>query len=67
MWNGYGEQMTTVFLPSPRLTDDMQFLKEPDWSRLDLYYRLREKFLSEPLPSDFEVAANLPFPELATA
>ena len=63
MWNGYGEQMTTVFLPNSRLTDDMQLLKQPDWSRLDLYYRLREKFLAEPVPSDLEATANLPFPE----
>jgi hypothetical protein len=62
MWNGYGEQMTTVFLPNPRLTDDMQLLKQPDWSRLDLYYRLREKFLGEPIPADIEATANLPFP-----
>jgi hypothetical protein len=65
MWNGYGEQMTTIFLPNPRLTDDMQLLKEPDWNRLELYYRLREKFLGEPLPSDFEAIANLPFPNQA--
>jgi hypothetical protein len=67
MWNGYGEQMTTVFLPNPRLTDDMQILKTPDWSRLDLYYRLRQQFLGEPLPSDYEIAANLPFPETKAA
>jgi hypothetical protein len=63
MWNGYGEQMTTVFLPNPRLTDDMQLLKQPDWSRLDLYYRLREKFLGESMPAAFEAAASLPFPQ----
>lgn len=63
MWNGYGEQMTTVFLPNPRLTDDMQLLKQPDWNRLDLYYRLREKFLGEAMPADLEAAANLPFPQ----
>jgi hypothetical protein len=58
LWNGYGEQMTTVFLPSPSLTDDMQMAKTPDWSRLGLYYRLRERFLGEPPPGDFEAAAN---------
>jgi len=62
LWNGYGEQMTTVFLPNPRLTDDMQLLKQPDWSRLELYYRMREQFLGEPAPSDFEAAANCEFP-----
>jgi hypothetical protein len=65
MWNGYGEQMTTVFLPNPWLTDHMQLLKQPDWHRLDLYYQLREKFLREPIPADFEAAANLPFPSQA--
>jgi hypothetical protein len=63
LWNGYREQMTTVFLPNTQLTDDMQFLKQPDWSRLDLYYRLREKFLGESIPSDFSETANLPLPE----
>jgi len=63
MWNGNGEQMTTVFLPNPNLTDDMESLKAPDWSRLALYYRLREKFLKEPIPENLEATANLPFPE----
>lgn len=63
-WNGYGEQMTSVFLPNPRLSDDMQILKEPDWSRLELYYRLRKEFLGEPMPEDFQAAAHLPIPGL---
>jgi hypothetical protein len=63
LWNGYGEQMTTVFLPNPNLTNDMQYVKTPDWSRLSLYYRLREIFLGESLPDNFEAAANLPLPE----
>jgi hypothetical protein len=62
LWNGYGEQMTTVFLPNPQLTDDMQLLKEPDWGRLALYYHLRESFLGEPIPSDFEATANRELP-----
>jgi hypothetical protein len=63
MWNGYGEQMTTVFLPNPNLTDNMQYVKTPDWSRLSLYYRLREQFLREALPENYEITANLPLPE----
>ena len=55
--------MTTVFLPNPGLTDDMQYVKTPDWNRLSLYYHLRAKFLNEALPEDFEAAANLPLPE----
>jgi hypothetical protein len=62
LWNGYGEQMTTIFLPNPNLTDDMQYIKTPDWSRLSLYYRLREQFLNEALPENLEAAANLPLP-----
>ncbi len=60
MWNGYGEQMTTVFLPSPWLTDDMEFLESPDWNRLELYYTLRKKYLGEDKPSDYKEAAAAP-------
>ncbi len=64
LWNGYGEQMTTVFLPNPRVSDDQQMLSTPDWSRLDLYYRLRSKFLGEQMPDDLEAIAALPLPAL---
>jgi hypothetical protein len=63
LWNGYGEQMTTVFLPNPRITDDHQVLKVPDWSRLETYYRLRQRFLGEPMPDDVEAMAERPLPE----
>ena len=63
LWNGYGEQMTTVFLPNPRISDDHQVLKVPDWSRLETYYRLREQFLGEPMPDDLEAMAERPLPE----
>jgi hypothetical protein len=62
MWNGYGEQMTTVFLPNPRISDEHQLLKTPDWSRLEAYYRLRSQFLGEAMPHDFEEIAQRPFP-----
>jgi len=65
LWNGYGEQMTTVFLPNPRVSDDHQLLNTPDWSRLDTYYRLRSQFLGEPMPADFEAIAQQPLPETA--
>lgn len=58
LWNGYGEQMTTVFLPNPWLTEDMKVLKEPQWERLELYYWLRNKYLGEPIPENYEQAAN---------
>ena len=44
LWNGFGEQMLTVFFPNPYLTDEQKFLKEPDWSRLALWERLRDTY-----------------------
>jgi hypothetical protein len=64
LWNGYGEQMTTVFLPNPRLSDDQQLLAEPDWSRLDVYYRLRSKYLAEPMPDDIQAIAEQALPSM---
>jgi hypothetical protein len=52
LWNGFGEQMTTVFLLSPFLSEDLKVLKEPRWERLRLWYSLRETFLGEPMPED---------------
>jgi hypothetical protein len=53
MWNGFDEQMTTVFLPNPRLSDEMKVLKEPQWERLRLWFELRHRFLGEPVPESF--------------
>lgn len=50
-WNGRGEQMITVFLPNPFRGDDLRRLKEPDWSRLDLWKSLRKTYLREERPS----------------
>ncbi|MGH8590957.1 MAG: DUF7676 family protein [Gammaproteobacteria bacterium] len=58
LWNGFGEQMTTVFLPSPFLSDTMKVLKEPQWERLRLWYELRRTFLGETMPSDFRPAQD---------
>lgn len=44
LWNGFGEQMITVFFPNPYLTDEQKINKEPDWSRLALWERLRETY-----------------------
>lgn len=44
MWNGASEQMLTVFLPNPYLSDRMKPQK-PDWSRLSLWNGLRKKYL----------------------
>ena len=56
MWNGFDEQMTTVFLPNPRLSDEMKVLKQPQWERLRLWYELRHQFLGEPIPESFTPA-----------
>jgi len=44
--------MTTVFLPSPFLSEELKMLKEPRGERLRLWYSLRETFLGEPMPQD---------------
>ena len=59
MWNGFGEQMTTIFLPNPRLSDEMNVLKEPQWDRLRLWFELRNRFLGEPIPESFAPEAVL--------
>ncbi|HTT74909.1 MAG TPA: hypothetical protein VMF50_02920 [Candidatus Binataceae bacterium] len=56
MWNGFGEQMTTVFLPNPRLSDEMKPLREPNWERLKLWYDLRFRFLGEQPPASIAEA-----------
>lgn len=50
MFNGAGEQQLTVLLPNPFLDDDLRPLVPPDWSRLELWDRLRRDHLG--LPSD---------------
>jgi hypothetical protein len=49
MWNGRGEQMLTVFFPNPWLDPDRQrYTDTPEWSRLDLWMRLRERYAGLP-------------------
>ena len=43
-WNGLNEQMITIFLPNPYLNDKLQRQKEPDWSRLELWEKLRKEY-----------------------
>ena len=53
MFNGACEQQLTIFLPNPFLSDDMQVLKYPDWSRLCLWDLLRASYLGlDPDPKD---------------
>jgi hypothetical protein len=52
LFNGGGEQQLTIFLPSPFHADD-RMLKQPDWSRLELWDQLRARYLgAEPDPLD---------------
>lgn len=50
LFNGRGEQMTTVLLPNPFLTDRQEVLDAPDFSRLAVWDSLRALFLG--LPED---------------
>jgi hypothetical protein len=43
--NGGGEEQMTVLLPSPFLSDRLEFLAEPDFGRLALWDRLRREYL----------------------
>jgi hypothetical protein len=46
LFNGHGEQQTTILLPNPFLAPGTdKILKVPDWSRLDLWDRLRARWL----------------------
>ncbi len=48
LWNGRGEQMITLFLPNPYLSDKMKWQKKPDWSRLNVWNHLRTTHLDLP-------------------
>jgi hypothetical protein len=54
LFNGHDEQQVTILLPNPFLTADDKVLKTPDWSRLELWDRLRARWLgaTEPDPLD---------------
>jgi hypothetical protein len=63
-WNGFGEQMTSISLPGIDYSHElMKRLDPPDYSQLQLYYEMRRRLLGEPIPADFEAAANAPWPE----
>ena len=54
LFNGHDEQQVTILLPNPFLSTDDKVLKTPDWSRLELWDRLRARWLgaTEPDPLD---------------
>jgi hypothetical protein len=53
LFNGKNEQLLTVFLPNPLLTDDMNYASTPDWSKLQIWDYLRKTYLNlNPDPKD---------------
>jgi hypothetical protein len=53
LYNGRDEQMMTLMLPNPFLTNDQQIRDEPAWAQLELWDRLRATYLRlEPDPLD---------------
>jgi hypothetical protein len=58
MWNGYGEQMTTIFFPHVLLGETSHTVGPPNWENLRLYYEFRRRYLGEPLPEDLEAAGR---------
>lgn len=67
LWNGLDQQMITIWLPNASLDDERKkVLREPNWSKLALYYELRSRLFDEPVPANFEEAANQHWPQ-ATA
>ncbi|MBI3456458.1 MAG: hypothetical protein HY002_11795 [Candidatus Rokubacteria bacterium] len=49
MWNGKGEQMITIWFPNPWLDPKRRaYVETPDWARLDLWMRLRERYAGLP-------------------
>ncbi|HET7876716.1 MAG TPA: hypothetical protein VFN71_14430 [Methylomirabilota bacterium] len=60
MWNGRGEQMLTVFFPNPWIDPARRrYVDTPDWSRLQLWMTLREKWAAVP-PEPPPVGAEPP-------
>jgi hypothetical protein len=53
LYNGRDEQMMTLMLPNPFLTNDQQLRGQPAWTQLELWDRLRAKYLGlDPDPFD---------------
>lgn len=46
LWNGQGDQMTTVFFPNPFYDDHSTPLREPDFGRVELWEALRRRYRS---------------------
>jgi hypothetical protein len=44
LWNGYGEQMITVYFPNPWLDDHDRRARAPRWERTQLWEDLRRRY-----------------------
>src|SRR5688572_17500073 len=44
LWNGYGEQMITVYFPNPWLDEEDRRVREPRWERTALWADLRRRY-----------------------
>jgi hypothetical protein len=63
LFNGAGEQQITVLLPNPFLDPETdRFLKQPDWSRLALWDKLRARWFGLTEPDPIDRSANRPTP-----
>jgi hypothetical protein len=60
MWNGYGEQMTTIFFPHVLLGETSHTVGPPNWENLRLYYEYRRRYLGESIPTDLEATGRAP-------
>ncbi len=56
LFNGGGHQQITVLLPNPHLDENQGYESEPQWSRLYLWERLRQKYLGQG-PDDMDRSA----------
>jgi hypothetical protein len=53
LFNGRNDQLMTLMLPGPFLTNTQQIRDEPDWDQLELWDRLRATYLGlDPDPLD---------------
>jgi hypothetical protein len=57
--NGRDEQQVTILFPNPFIAPDTdKILKTPDWSRLDLWDRVRSRWLGLNEPDPFDRAGS---------
>jgi hypothetical protein len=60
MWNGYGDQMATIFFPHVLLAEKERKIGKLNWNNLALYYDFRHRYLGEAVPEDLEAAGKAP-------